>query len=361
MGLESLPKITNGSELNAMLLICGVALSAIVLGATQRRDEKLKQLGFRERCVSHPLFTWVLENACCVLPALLSMLVVPQPKQGSFASAAFSVGSGALISEVMHSMSLTWLTQSVYHHVALFSEKGRPKISVLSFFQGWLSCHLWVDSFNAFVLGAQIASLNFMSHHQTIVRRDFSPLKFLLKYGILRIFTDIGFWFAHRALHHRSLYWLHKKHHQHSRPSITTNYHFHPLDFWFEAIFPASLGFMALQVLNLQPGRFEQSFMLNYIIFHAVSSHAGKPLPCVTYFPPLAPLYQLLLGPVDRDNIKHHDVHHARLDCNYSIVIWPDIVMGTRVVDHRDPLPSASKKKCAPSEVGIEGPQIGGS
>merc|ERR1712118_585627 len=99
--------------------------------------------------------------------------------------------------------------------------------------------------------------------------------------------------------------------------------------------------------LSLQPGRFEQSLILNYIIWHAASGHVGKPLPCVTWFPPLAPLYQLALGPVDRDSIKHHDVHHARLDCNYSISVWPDILMGTRLADHRGVLPSASKKERA--------------
>merc|ERR1712113_700345 len=73
-----------------------------------------------------------------------------------------------------------------------------------------------------------------------------------------------------------------------------------------------------------------------YILWHQVGSHCGKALPCVTYFPPLAPLYQLLIGPVDRNNVKHHDIHHARLNCNYSITIWPDVIMGTRLVDHRD-------------------------
>merc|ERR1712087_55990 len=127
---------------------------------------------------------------------------------------------------------------------------------------------------------------------------------------------------------------LHRKHHEHARPSLATNYHFDPIDFYIEAFLPLTAGLVTLDKLNLKPARFEMALMLSYIVWHAVGSHCGKPLPVVTWFPPLAPLYQLAFGA--EHGARHHDVHHARLNCNYSLAVWPDIVMGTRVKHHRD-------------------------
>jgi len=128
---------------------------------------------------------------------------------------------------------------------------------------------------------------------------------------------------------------------------VATNFHFHPVDLFIEAVVPMALGRAALQAMTVQLTHFESNLISSYILWHEVGSHCGKPMPCVTYYPPLAPFYQLLLGNIDRNNVKHHDIHHAKLNCNYSISIWPDIVMGTRMVDHRSSVVSDTSDKLA--------------
>jgi hypothetical protein len=46
-----------------------------------------------------------------------------------------------------------------------------------------------------------------------------------------------------------------------------------------------------------------------YIVWYEVGSHSGKPVPTVSFFPPLSPLYNAI-WPIDRSNIKFHEVRH---------------------------------------------------
>lgn len=200
----------------------------------------------------------------------------------------------------------------------------------------WIRCNAWNDAVNAVILGLNVVSLNRKQFQHAYLERKFHPLRLLMKFAVMRFCVDVGFWLGHRVLHMPQFYWIHRRHHEHFRPGVPTNFHFAPLDLWIEAVFPITLGLVSLDLLKMPMARFELAAITTYIVWHESGSHCGKALPTVTYFPPLAPLYQLLLGEVDEENVKHHDVHHARLNCNYSIAIWPDIVMGTRVRDHKD-------------------------
>ena len=87
---------------------------------------------------------------------------------------------------------------------------------------------------------------------KAIPKRDcISPLYFLVKLAVVRVCVDIGFYVGHRALHTRQLYWLHRYHHEHFRPSLGTNFHFHPVDIFVEATLPAFFGLTMLDVLKL--------------------------------------------------------------------------------------------------------------
>lgn len=345
------PQLSRGSERGALLILGSVVVSAFVLGAKKKCNEE-DDRGYREKFLSHPMVAWFIENSCCLSMAALTTLLVPRPTSGNIPQSAFSVVCGSILSEVVSNF-LMLLCSNLYKHVPLFSETGRPTLSVWGMFQEWIRCHMWIDIVNALSVGAQTAALAPNDFFIAQVKRDFSPAKFLLKFAIVRVWSDVGFWLGHRALHHPVLYnRLHRKHHEHSRPSLATNYHFDPIDFWIEAFLPLTAGLITLDKLGLKPVRFEASLMINYIIWHAVGSHSGKALPVVTWFPPLAPLYQLVTGP--EHGARHHDVHHARLNCNYSLSVWPDILFGTRLENHKDPIPGKAQMPMEFSNV--EGP-----
>lgn len=326
------PRLT-GSVLLTGSLTGSVVLSALVLGTKQVRDEQ-RNVSWRDRFFSHPLVAWVIENTCCVGMTAISILLVPRPKQGCLLSGALTTAANGILTETTSTALWHFCTNSLYKHADMFSEKGRPGLSVWGMLKGWMSCNMWIQSFNAIVIGSQIAAL---TPHEYLIaqgKQDFSLATFLFKFGILRVIVDAGFWFVHRALHHPVLYSkLHRKHHEHARPSLATNFHSDPIDFYIEAFVPLIVGLISLERLGLKPARFELALMLNYQAWHAMGSHCGKPLPVMTWFPPLAPLYQLVVG--TEHGARHHDVHHARLNCNYGSAVWTDILMGTRLTHHR--------------------------
>lgn len=215
---------------------------------------------------------------------------------------------------------------------------------MMGYFREYCMTVVPVDLFDTTILAAATAMMTRKDFDHAWRNRRFYPLPFLVKLAVYRFFVDIGFWAGHRALHHPKLYWIHRWHHEHYRPTLLTNFHFHPLDLFIEAAFPVALALGALEVLQLTPTRFELNLLVGYGAWQEVGSHCAKPVPTVTYFPPLAPLYRLLLGDVDANMVKHHDLHHNLLNCNYGITIWPDMLMGTRVSD------AASRRgSCSPT------------
>mmetsp|Transcript_7715 Transcript_7715/g.14259 ORF Transcript_7715/g.14259 Transcript_7715/m.14259 type:complete len:377 (-) Transcript_7715:31-1161(-) len=314
-----------------------VAAAAILLGEKQRRKEKEQPRSWYERLVSHPLVAWLIENSCVVGSTWLGCMVVPAPRRGSLASILRHIILGSTL-QVWAIMAMQKIvTDGLYSHIPTFTSPGRPKPGLLQYVKEFCTCNVPVDFVNSLMLGSSIAAYSAKKFQSSFISRSFSPSKFLRALAIGRFCVDIGFWAGHRLLHHPKLYFLHRRHHGHHRPALITNFHFAPLDLWVEGVMPMVITLLVLDLLRVGTTRFEANLIVGYLLWHETGSHCGKPLPTVTFFPPLAPLYQLLLGPVDRDNIRHHDVHHARLNGNYGITIWPDIVMGTRLRDHTAP------------------------
>lgn len=222
-------------------------------------------------------------------------------------------------------------THGIYAHVPRFSEGGRPKTTLRFLIYDYLRSNAATDMVTLSLLAANLAKVSPAKFaYINPAKHWIAPLPFLLKLAIVRLFTDLGFYAGHRALHHRSLYWIHRYHHSHFKPVLATNFHFSPLDLFVEAAFPVILGLGTMDALGIRTTQLENALIIGYVGWHEQGSHCGKPLPTITYFPPLAPLYQLFFGPVDANNVRHHDLHHALLNCNYGITIWPDVVMGTR-------------------------------
>jgi len=305
-----------------------VAAAALLLGRRQQRERKLEE----PQCLaSHPLVAWFLENFAIIGVTVFSMSILPPPRQTALGVLAVSLPTHFL--QVWLSMAVMGVvTHGIYSHVPRFGETGRPKTTLRYLIWDFMRSNFATSCGTVGPIAAIVAQQPArMFAHANPAKVKISPLGFMVKLAIVRVCVDVGFYLGHRALHHRSLYWVHRYHHSHYKPVIGTNFHFSPLDLLIEASLPVAFGLVTLDAIGLYSTTFEKSLLVGYIGWHEQGSHCAKPLPAVTYFPPFAPLYQLLLGPVDKHNVRHHDVHHSLLNCNYGITIWPDIVMGTRV------------------------------
>ena len=90
-------------------------------------------------------------------------------------------------------------------------------------------------------------------------------------------------------------------------------------------------------LLGVDFSPFEFFLIGTYLQWYEIGSHSGKPMPTVTYLPPLAPLYRLLLGDVDARNVAFHQAHHRHRNGNYGITQWLDYALGTALpVDEKE-------------------------
>ena len=128
---------------------------------------------------------------------------------------------------------------------------------------------------------------------------------------------DFGFYWAHRALHHRSIYpYVHKMHHTHKTTVAIASEYCHPLEFLFSNMLPTMLG---PSILGLN------CHVLTVFAWYAVrfgetlDGHSGYEF---SWSP-----YRLI--PCS-GSAEYHDFHHSANIGNYSsfFCIW-DTVFGT--------------------------------
>eukprot|EP01062_Namystynia_karyoxenos_P076207 TRINITY_DN7440_c1_g1_i1.p1 TRINITY_DN7440_c1_g1~~TRINITY_DN7440_c1_g1_i1.p1 ORF type:complete len:373 (+),score=119.32 TRINITY_DN7440_c1_g1_i1:94-1119(+) len=310
-----------------LLLLALVTVAAVELGRRRKRRRGGKDIPLKY----HPLFTWLLENACVVGPTLLALRLVPPPP-GRQAPLRSILSQLALLTCSAEGLMLCQglVSNAVYPEIRPFGKAERMVIPPRVLFQDWLSCN-----FPTFIVAVVIIMTGALGAPPEEFNYSFRTMgikglpSFLGKLLIARVVVDWLFYAGHRALHHPKLYWLHERHHEHKKPVLGTNYHFSVPDLLTEAAMPSTSALLVLMALNLPTTRTETTLLFNYMTWHEMSSHSGKPLPTMSWLPPLAPVYQLAFGNVDSGAQRHHDLHHALLACNYSISPWPDLVMGT--------------------------------
>lgn len=281
-----------------------------------------------ERIQDHPLVSWLLPN--------LSMLFVLKLKErlvGKSLSLAdsdlknfFKLWAGGVIG-VESVMAINWaVINKVYAHVPFFSD-GRKKQTLLEVMTDYLTCNTVVNVVTSALQAYMFRKMRSDPDPSTLAKlaEPFRPLRFLFRLLWVRAFVDVGFWAGHKVMHHRAVYWTHKKHHEHNKTQLTTNYHFAWYDLLVEAFLPFFAGVMAHEKLLGSISETEVNAMGLYVFWFEVSSHAGKPLPTMNIIPPLAPWTQAL----DDFNSWFHEVHHRVLKTNYSISPWFDVLMGT--------------------------------
>jgi sterol desaturase/sphingolipid hydroxylase (fatty acid hydroxylase superfamily) len=180
----------------------------------------------------------------------------------------------------------------------------------------------------------------------------------LLPLAVMRLVVDVCFYALHRTIHLRALYGpIHRRHHEHQSPHVWTNYHFTPADLFTEGFAPFGVGLAALEGLValfgpvaavwLRPSRLVLLLLLSHIMWYEICSHAGKPVPTASVYPPLSLAYngaaRLARWPradgrsPDADNVWFHHCHHVYYNCNYGITPWIDALIGARRPARRPP------------------------
>lgn len=299
------------------------------------------------RLADHPIVAWLLENLSVLgiswLRALLQL-----PRRQSFRRIFVTTLAGGFI-VIEGSMAVQRvLIEHVYAHVPHFSEASRKRSQrpMREFLGEWLRCnllsHMLASATMSLILTAKPAPL----YRASLIPRRLHLGPFLRKLAVARLASDVAFYVVHRALHMKLLYWLHKRHHEHASTALVTNFHFSVPDLLLEGFVPLVVGLGALEGLGFKVSQFEGILIATYIQWYELGSHSGKPMPTVTIFPPLAPLYRLFLGPVDARNVEFHDQHHACRRCNYGITQWLDCLLGTAKMP---PEPPPSNQARVPS------------
>mmetsp|Transcript_3600 Transcript_3600/g.5212 ORF Transcript_3600/g.5212 Transcript_3600/m.5212 type:complete len:342 (+) Transcript_3600:1577-2602(+) len=334
-GSKLLWSVASGENACAAAL---VALSAAFGAASgpavaKRRDEvnggsKVQRVPSAEKLQDHPLVSWAIMNGSVLAVYALRVKCIGRlEKRDSNLRNFLKLMAGATLSiDVM--MAISWvLTNKVYAHIPFFSDK-RAKQTLKQVVMDYIRCNLVVNTvtsvFQAFLFRVFRASDNKFVN-PVPKEKGFRALRFFFRVAWVRAMVDVGFYVGHYILHMKSMYPIHKKHHEHNKTQLTTNYHFSWQDLMIEGFVPFYMGLLSHEFLFGPIDEPEIAILAVYTFWFEIQSHAGKALPTMSLFPPLAPLLQKW----DDWNCYFHEIHHNRLKCNFSISPWVDSLVGT--------------------------------
>jgi len=129
--------------------------------------------------------------------------------------------------------------------------------------------------------------------------------------------AETGFYFGHRLIHTKQLYWCHKWHHEFKDVSVLATWYVHPLDALITDIIPAGLPVLIFRMHMYTTWMFSIPLILN-----AAWVHCGYELPL--RFNPI------LFLPLSTQSEETHDLHHRNSAVNFggAYFFW-DRIMGT--------------------------------
>eukprot|EP00928_Gymnodinium_smaydae_P035087 TRINITY_DN24752_c0_g2_i1.p1 TRINITY_DN24752_c0_g2~~TRINITY_DN24752_c0_g2_i1.p1 ORF type:complete len:322 (+),score=33.43 TRINITY_DN24752_c0_g2_i1:47-1012(+) len=288
------------------------------------------------KIVDHPAVAWIIENACIISVAWLrSRLRLPR-KQSFPKLFLNTILGGFILIEGCIALQYALITK-VYAHIPYFKEfskfrhakESASSSALRAALSDWLKCNLRTHLLSSCVVGAAL-SVQPKQDYVKLLRTRFRLRSFLLKLFAVRVTSDVFFYAIHRALHSRYLYRFHKRHHEHTSTTLASNFHFSVVDLFLEGFVPLFAAVVTLQEgLKVRLSHLDSILFTAYIQWYEIGSHSGKPMPTVTFFPPLAPLYAHFLPNADARNVEFHDHHHAKRNCNYGITQWLDRLLGT--------------------------------
>jgi len=177
----------------------------------------------------------------------------------------------------------------------------------------------------------------------------------LLGFGVAWYGFVVFYYFFHRAMHHRSLFWIHRWHHESVVTTPMSGLSMHPLEAigWTAAMLGPAAALAHFDRLGAGGWLF---FLAAHWIGNIVG-HANAEL-----WPVRSTRLSTLLV---SNPISYHSLHHARFERHYGFVIatmdwlfdteWPDwLAVHTRVLSGK-PLTSA-REKISPGVPGGAGP-----
>jgi sterol desaturase/sphingolipid hydroxylase (fatty acid hydroxylase superfamily) len=241
----------------------------------------------------------------------------------------------SIVSNMIAEEGAVWLlhiaSQKLYRHVPYFANQRRSA-SPFEFaaLLDWLQGNSLLQIFGGGIALGVIESFVPSKIAEELVTTPFNFLRFVRNGFFFRFIFDLVFYFAHAAMHINPFLYrmIHKRHHEHFTTNLRTNYHFTALDLFIESALPMFTSLASLRALGVKMGRYEIHAFLTYTAWHESCTHLGKPMPVVSMFPPLSILYNGFFN-LDRTIIESHEVHHNRRNCNYGIMPWIDMVLGT--------------------------------
>lgn len=143
-----------------------------------------------------------------------------------------------------------------------------------------------------------------------------SPGVVLLEFALYFVTFDAYFYFLHRAIHTRPLYWIHRIHHRSMSPEPLTAFSFHPLEGLLTG------GFMLVAIFVFRVHGPSLIAIASFGVVSSVLVHSGyEPFPRWWYRSKLTGWF---LTPM------FHDRHHTKFVFNFGAftTIW-DRLFGT--------------------------------
>lgn len=162
---------------------------------------------------------------------------------------------------------------------------------------------------------------------------DYGTGYFLFSIVLMLVVHDAYFYWAHRAMHHSSVYrWVHQVHHQSTNPSPWAAMAFHPIESFIEG---AVIAVMAV-LFPVHP--LSIGIWLLLMMIYNVNGHLG---------------YELYPKGFSRSTIGRwlntsvsHNQHHQYFKGNYGLYfLWWDRWMGTLRKDYDDQFEEVKNRK----------------